>query len=72
MNKFQTSQERTTIYGTAKIKLPNSRRSKLIHALNEIDDAVLVENYDNAEQMFQDELDEAGIDVALEVAAEES
>ncbi len=39
MNRFLTSQERTTIYGTAKIKLPNSRRSKLIHALNDIDDA---------------------------------
>ena len=39
MKSLLTSQERTTIYGTAKIKLPNSRRSKLIHALNEIDDA---------------------------------
>ena len=39
MKSLLTSQERTTIYGTAKIKLPNSRRSKLIHALHDIDDA---------------------------------
>ena len=39
MNKFQTSQEITKIHGSVKIKLPNSKRSKLIHALNGIDDA---------------------------------
>ena len=38
MNKSQTSQEITKVHGSVKIKLPNTRRSKLIHALNSIDD----------------------------------
>ena len=52
MNKFQTSQEITKIHGSVKIKLPNSKRSKLIHALNGIDDAGIDKLYFDLESLL--------------------